>query len=252
MSSYKLNARGVCKTRLARTDGEMRPVEVLRDLDVAVREGEVFAVMGPSGAGKSTLLRLFNRLEDPDRGVILLDDRPLTELPVTQLRRRVGMVFQSPALFEGSVADNVAYGPRLESRSATRCEEDVERLLSLVGLDPSLASRSAEDLSLGQQQRVAIARALANEPDVLLLDEPTSALDPTNTARILELVRGLKGRLGLTVVFVTHAVEQAERIADRAMLLVAGRKIEEGPPQQLVHSPRELTTRRFVAGSLTE
>ena len=253
MSDLKLQASNIHKSRLARrNDGGPQLVEVLRGLDFAVRRGEVFSIIGPSGAGKSTLLRLVNRLEDPDDGLILLDDEPLTAIPVVMLRRRVGIVFQAPALFDGSVADNITFGPALHSRPLTDPLGMAREFLDQVGLDPDLASRSAEDLSAGQQQRVAIARALANGPDVLLLDEPTSALDPTSTTRILDLVRELNARLGLTVLFVTHAIEQAARVADRAMLLVDGRKIEEGPAQQLIHSPREEITRRFVAGTLSD
>jgi putative ABC transport system ATP-binding protein len=149
----------------------------------AVRPGEVFSVVGPSGAGKSTLLRTINRLVEPTVGEILLDGTSAKELHPLELRRRVGMVFQLPALFSDTVEDAVLYGVRLMGKDA-----DVGYLLGLVDLAPSIAGRDPQSLSVGQQQRVSIARALAMKPEVLLMDEPTSALDQAARQRIEDLI----------------------------------------------------------------
>ncbi len=194
---------------------------VLHGVSLAVEAGEIFMLIGPSGSGKSSLLRCLNRLEEPAPGSVLFNETDITTLPVTDLRRRVGMVFQQPAMFPGTVADNLNFGPGLcgRSLSATRIRE----LLAMVTLDPALADKPAAELSGGQAQRVALARALANGPDILLLDEPTSALDPRATHQIEDTLCDLRARLGLTLIWVSHDVEQARRVGDRALLLEAGR-----------------------------
>ena len=160
---------------------------VLRDLDLEIDTGAT-AVVGPSGAGKSTLLRLLNRLADPDAGTIAYRGAPLGDRDVLELRREVVLVPQLPALIEGSVADNVGFGPHLAARPAP----DVERALSLAGLANGFAERDAAGLSVGEQQRVMLARSLALDPTVLLLDEPTSALDETARDAIESTLAGLR------------------------------------------------------------
>ena len=150
---------------------------VLRDVSLAIEKGEVFMLIGPSGSGKSSLLRCLNRLEEPPPGSVFFNGTDITTRPVTEIRCRVGMVFQQAAMFPGTVGINVAYGPAV--RGETLQPERVRELLDMVALDdPGIAEKSAAELSGGQVQRVTIARALANDPAVLLLDEPTSALDP--------------------------------------------------------------------------
>jgi putative ABC transport system ATP-binding protein len=189
---------------------------VLDGLRVAVAPGAT-CVAGPSGAGKSTLLRLLNRLADPDRGVVRYRGRDTREVDPLALRREVGLVPQLPALLEGTVADNILYGPRLAGRSA-----DVSRCLTLAGLDGSFAQRQAASLSVGEQQRVMLARALALEPDVLLLDEPTSALDEASKQAVEATLLALRSELDLSFVFVTHDLNQAKRLADRVLWLQDG------------------------------
>jgi len=186
---------------------------VLNGLDLRLEDGAT-AVLGPSGSGKSTLLRLLNRLADPERGEVLFTGQDVRELDPLELRRRACLVPQLPAPFPGSVADNVAYGPRLCDREA-----DVGRCLSLAGLSADYAAREASRLSVGEQQRVMLARALALEPAVLLLDEPTAALD--EAAR--DAVERALGGLELSMVVVTHDPAQAERLADRVVRLGEGR-----------------------------
>ena len=215
---------------------------ILNDVSIAIRDGGITAVVGPSGAGKSTLLRAINRLIEPTSGEIFLDGEPTSRIDPLELRRRVGMVFQIPALFGDSVEDAVLYGARLSG-------EDVEpgRLLEMVGLSASLAGRDPQALSVGQQQRVAIARALALRPEALLLDEPTSALDEAARTRIEELVTGLNDRLGLTMVFVTHDLAQVERVADHVALLAGGRCEGEWGREDFFSRAGE-RARRYIAG----
>jgi putative ABC transport system ATP-binding protein len=196
---------------------------VFQGLDAELAEGAT-AILGPSGVGKSTLLRLLNRLADPVSGTVRYRGRDLSEQDVLTLRRDVGLVPQLPALLEGTVADNVLYGPRLASRDA-----DVTECLRLAGLEQSFAPRRADALSVGEQQRVMLARALALQPSVLLLDEPTSALDEATKAAIEVTLNHLRDRLGLSLVFVTHDPKQADRVADRVLALGPG-GLREAPP----------------------
>ena len=219
--------------------------EILRGVTFAVQAGEVFSVVGPSGAGKSTLLRTINRLVESTAGNIFLDGAPIEEINPLELRRRIGMVFQLPALFGDTVEDAVLYGVRLAGKRA-----DVERLLGLAGLAPSLASRNPQSLSVGQQQRVSIARALALEPEVLLMDEPTSALDQVARQRIEDLIGQLNKELGLTIVVVSHALDQVERIADRVVLLIDGRSEGEWSKEEFFGKGVGEKARRFVEGEL--
>ena len=216
--------------------------EILAGVDALVPDGEVTAVVGHSGAGKSTLLRTINRLIEPSSGEVYLDGEPTGSLDPLELRRRVGMVFQIPALFGPSVREAVLYGARLAGRDA-----DPERLLEVVGLDPSMSGRAPETLSVGQQQRVSVARALALEPEALLLDEPTSALDEAARRKIEDLVGDLNARLGLTMVFVSHDLSQVGRVADRVVLLVEGKSVGEWEREDFFSEAGE-RARRLIAG----
>jgi putative ABC transport system ATP-binding protein len=186
---------------------------VLRDLTETIPTG-ASAVLGPSGRGKSTLLRLLNRLADPQRGTVRYRGSDVRERDVLELRRQVGLVPQLPAPLDGTVEENVRFGPRLAGREA-----DLPRALALAELDADFAAREARRLSVGEQQRVMLARALALEPDVLLLDEPTSALDPEARDAIERTLLDLRERLSLSFVLVTHDHDQAARLADRVIEL---------------------------------
>ena len=191
---------------------------VVEGVSLSLQAGEITCLLGPSGSGKSTLLRLLNRLADPDTGTVRYRERDVRELPVLELRREIGFVPQLPALLEGSVAENVRFGPDLVRR-----EVDVGAMLALAGIDRSFAERGAGRLSVGEQQRVMLARALALEPKVLLLDEPTSALDEDAKAAVERTLLDLRERLSLSFVLVTHERTQAERLADRTLWLEDGR-----------------------------
>jgi len=190
---------------------------VLDGLSLVLDEGST-CVAGPSGAGKSTLLRLLNRLREPDAGRVLYRDVDVRERDVLALRREVSLIPQLPALLEGTVAENVAYGARLAGRTA-----DVVESLVLAGLDAAYAERDAGRLSVGEQQRVMLARALALEPRVLLLDEPTSALDERARTAVEDTLLDLREQAGVSLVLVTHDLDQARRLADRVLWLEAGR-----------------------------
>jgi putative ABC transport system ATP-binding protein len=189
----------------------------LRGLDLEVGEGAT-AVLGPSGSGKSTLLRLLDRLADPDEGVVRFRGQDVRDLDPLELRRRACLVPQLPAPVEGTVAANVALGPRLCGRRA-----DVPRALELAGLDGGFAERDAERLSVGEQQRLMLARTLALEPEVLLLDEPTAALDEGARDAVERTLLDLRERLGVSMVLVTHDRAQAERLAQRTIEIHDGR-----------------------------
>ncbi len=193
---------------------------ILKNVSLSVQRGEVLVIIGPSGSGKSSLLRCLNRLETISDGTIHYNGKDIHNLPILDLRCKVGMVFQKTAVFDGTVGDNVAYGPMLRNKTLSR--ETILHLMEQASLTDKLIDRDAHELSGGQEQRLSIARALANEPDVLLVDEPTSALDPVITHRIEDILLRLKNENGLTLIWVSHDVEQARRIADRVLLVEDG------------------------------
>jgi ABC-type methionine transport system ATPase subunit len=217
-------------------------VEILKGFDADIPGGVITAVVGPSGAGKSTLLRAINRLVEPTAGEVYLDGEPTSAMNSLELRRRVGMVFQIPALFGATVEEATLYGARLAGRNA-----DARRLLEMAGLGEFFNDKAPQSLSVGEQQRVSIARALALGPEALLMDEPTSALDEAARRRIEDLIRELNGDLGLTIVLVSHTLDQVERVADRVVLLVAGRSEGEWSKEEFFSGPGE-RARRYIAG----
>jgi putative ABC transport system ATP-binding protein len=216
---------------------------VLRDLDVRLPVG-ASSIVGPSGSGKSTLLRLLNRLADPDRGTVIYEGRDVRERDPLELRREVSLVPQLPALIDGTVHDNVAYGPRLAGHSF-----DARSCLELAGLDPAFEDRDAAKLSVGEQQRVMLARALALDPRVLLLDEPTSALDRTARDAVEATLRGLRTRTAISIVVVTHDMEQARRLAEFVVRIESGRVTATGSAEEMLEE--ELDTAIATAEDAT-
>ena len=216
--------------RLSRAVGAKRLVD---GVSVAVEPGEVMAVVGPSGAGKSSFLRLLNRLDEPTGGTVMIDGADYRAIAPPDLRRRVGMVMQTAYLFAGSVAANIAFGPR--QRGEHMSPEQIDSLLARVGL-PGTATRDVSRLSGGEAQRVSLARTLANAPAALLLDEPTSALDETSARAIEELIRDIIRERAMTCVIVTHNRPQAERIAARTMVMESGRLVAIGPTQEVLNA----------------
>ena len=202
---------------------------VLEGVNAAFDRAVVTAIVGPSGAGKTSLLRCLNRLEEPDEGRVLLEGDDIRSLDPTDLRRRVGMIFQTPVLFEGGVRANLTYG--MDSVP----DEKLTQALDAVGIATSFLDRESSALSVGQAQRVCIARALVRRPEVLLLDEPTSALDFKAAARIESLIGTLVDG-GLSLILVTHNLDQAKRVARRAVLVVDGRVVADGTPAETAAS----------------
>ena len=199
---------------------------VLHDVTASFRRNEVSTIVGPSGSGKTSLLRCLNRLEAPEGGRVLLDGSDVVSMDPTELRRRVGMIFQVPLLFPGDVRSNLAYG------LAELDERKMVASLAAAGLDASFLERDARALSVGQAQRACIARALVRDPEVLLMDEPTSSLDKDAAARVEALVGTLVAD-GLSIVLVTHDLAQAKRVGSHALLLVAGRIAATGSPAEV-------------------
>ncbi len=193
---------------------------ILRGVSFAVQPGEVMMLIGPSGSGKSTLLRAINRLLEPPPNSILLDGEDITGLPVTELRCRVGMVFQQASMFPGTVAENIAHAATLHKTILPK--ERIYELLEAVSLSQEFAATDAAQLSGGEAQRVALARTLATSPDMLLLDEPTSALDPHATRQVEETLLRLNRERGLTLIWVSHTIEQTRRVGGNVVLLNQG------------------------------
>jgi phosphate transport system ATP-binding protein len=231
--------------------------QALKQISMAVPPASVTALIGPSGCGKSTFLRSINRLNDLIPGIrhegdLSLDGKSVYDpsLDVVALRQRVGMVFQRWNPFPRSVYENVAYGPRINGvADADSVDEIVERSLRRAAIWDEVKDRlrtSALGLSGGQQQRVCIARALANQPEVLLLDEPASALDPSSTQKIEELVYELKQEL--TIIIVTHNLQQAARASDYTAFFYSGELVEFGPTDQIFTRPREERTDAYITG----
>jgi putative ABC transport system ATP-binding protein len=204
---------------------------IVRGVDLAVAAGETVTVVGPSGAGKSTLLRLLCRLDEPTGGAVYLDGTDYRSLDPIDLRARVGMVPQDPALRDGTVRENVTIGPRLRGESVDPGR--VETLLEQVDLGGDV-DRTVAELSGGEAQRVAIARTLMVDPEVLLLDEPTASLDPEAQAGVERLLRELLTDADRTVLLVTHDQAQVDRIADRVIEFVDGRIRSRGSPREVI------------------
>lgn len=220
------------------------------EVSLDVPAGSIYGVIGRSGAGKSTLLRMAALLDRPDSGRVFHGGQSVAELRGAELRaarRRVGVVFQAFNLFSSrTAAGNVAFPLEAAGVERELARARVAELLGLVGL-PDKADRPVSRLSGGERQRVAIARALALEPAILFCDEATSALDPETTRSVLDLIAELKGRLGLTVVMVTHQMEVVRRVCDHVAVLEAGRLVESGSVAELFRQPRSEAGRRLVA-----
>jgi phosphate transport system ATP-binding protein len=231
--------------------------ERIKGIDLDLQPNRVTAIIGPSGCGKSTMIRCINRLHEEipgarSEGRVLLDDVNLYDpaVDVIAVRRTVGMVFQRPNPFPTmSIFDNVAAGPRLAGMGRADLRRRVQQALAGAGLWNEVSERLSEPatgLSGGQQQRLCIARSLAVDPEVLLMDEPCSALDPTATLRIEELVEQLKARV--TLVIVTHNMQQAARVADRTAFMLDGELVEVGPTREIFTTPSDPRTEDYVTG----
>lgn len=233
--------------------GQSADVEALTGVTLHVPRGSIYGIVGQSGAGKSTLIRCLNLLERPDSGTVRVDGvdvQALSPAELRQARRKIGMIFQQFNLFSSrTVLGNVAFPLECAGLPRRQARHRAEELLELVGLAEKAHAYPAQ-LSGGQKQRVGIARALANNPSVLLSDEATSALDPATTASVLDLVRSLSQRMGLTVVLITHEMSVVKAVCDHVALLEKGRVVEEGPILDLAARPgSRLAAQLFHGGA---
>ena len=222
---------------------------VLRGVTTTFKKGEVVVIFGPSGSGKSTFIRTINRLEDHQRGDIIVDGIELTHdvRNIESVRREVGMVFQSFNLFPHlTVMQNITLAPiRVRKWPRREAEKVAMELLERVGI-PEQAHKYSAELSGGQQQRVAIARALAMQPKIMMFDEPTSALDPEMIKEVLDVMHELASS-GMTMIVITHEMGFAREVANRMMMFDDGNIVEEGTPEQVFDSPREERTKLFLS-----
>jgi len=220
----------------------------VHDVDLTVEPGELAVLLGPSGCGKSTLLRTINRLVEPTSGTVLIDGGDVRDRDPDTLRRTIGYVIQAVGLFPHyTVAQNVGVVPRLLGWDDARTGARVDELLALVRLDPQrYRERRPRELSGGEAQRVGVARALAARPRVLLMDEPFAAVDAIVRASLQEEIARVHSELGTTIVFVTHDVDEALRLADRIVVMNAGRVVQAAEPQTLLEHPADAFVRSLV------
>ncbi len=253
----RANVRDGLAVKLQKLRAFYGDVAQVKGIDLDFHANEVTAIIGPSGCGKSTMVRCINRMHEEvpgarAEGKVLLDDFDIYDpsVDVVSVRRAIGMVFQKPNPFPTmSVFDNVASGLRLASRGRGDLRHKVESALRGAGLWEEVKDRLSEPgagLSGGQQQRLCIARSLAVEPEVILMDEPCSALDPIATLKIEELIDQLKSKV--TIVIVTHNMQQAARVADRTAFMLSGELVEVGPTQQIFTNPSDSRTEEYVTG----
>ena len=230
--------------------------QALKNINLEVCDNEITAFIGPSGCGKSTLLKSLNRMNDLVEGCKITGDFRLDgqdiykDIEITELRKRVGMVFQKPNLFPMSIYDNIAYGPRTHGiKKNAELDEIVETSLRQASIWDECKDRlkkSALGTSGGQQQRLCIARALAVKPEVILMDEPTSALDPISTIKIEELCQRIKN--DYTIIIVTHNMQQATRISDKTAFFLHGEIVESDATQKIFSSPSQQKTLDYITG----
>ncbi|MFP3919222.1 ATP-binding cassette domain-containing protein [Lysinibacillus telephonicus] len=232
-----------------------KKVEAVKDVSLQINKGDIFGIIGFSGAGKSTLVRLVNLLESPTSGKIIVNNYDLnsiTSKQLRQLRRKIGMIFQSFNLFNSrTVFGNVAYPLKLENRSKEEINQRVTELLRFVGLEDK-SDKYPEQLSGGQKQRVGIARALATSPEILLCDEATSALDPETTSEILSLLKRVNEEYNITILLITHEMNVIRSICNRVAVMESGRVIEEGDVYKIFSDPQENTTKNFISTVLND
>lgn len=224
---------------------------VVNDLNLDIQQGELFVLVGNSGSGKTTSIKMINRLEDPNGGRVLVNQRPTTEYNVQKLRWQIGYVLQQIALFPNmTVAKNITLIPEIQGDKGNLAET-AAKLLQEVGLNPQeYAKRYPHELSGGEQQRIGILRAIASKPPIVLMDEPFSALDPLSRANLQSLVVDLHKQLHNTIIFVTHDMNEALRLADRIAIMKDGQLLQVDQPQEILRHPANKYVKDFFKGSL--
>ena len=220
MSTIKFELKYVGKSK--------NGIPILRDINLKFHSGKKYNILGPSGAGKTTLLRLLNRMDDPTTGNISIDDQNIMDIPVIELRKKVGMVFQIPVIFDGTVRDNLMVPYQLGVVENPPDESEIKHVLKLSELNVDFLERKASELSVGEKQRLSIARTLINKPEVLLLDEPTSSLDHASAISLLRSISQLNNLIGITVIMVTHQLAHARSFGGQIIQMDNGLILHEG------------------------
>ncbi|WP_379203402.1 ABC transporter ATP-binding protein [Paenibacillus sp. GCM10012306] len=227
---------------------------VLENFDLTIPSGQIVTIIGPSGCGKTTLLKMINRLIEPESGSVLVEGQEVSTLNPVELRRNIGYVIQQIGLFPHmTIEQNISIVPRLKGEKKKDLVHRTEELLQLIGLDPKqFRSRYPHELSGGQQQRIGVARALASNPSIILMDEPFSALDPISRVQLQKELIKLNEKVQKTIVFVTHDIDEALKIADQVILLKDGFIVQTGTPANLLEEPASDFVREFLGAERFE
>ncbi|MFS0751703.1 ABC transporter ATP-binding protein [Oceanobacillus sp. 1P07AA] len=220
----------------------------VRKFNLQIKEGELVTLIGPSGCGKTTTMKMINRLIDPTEGYIYINDKPVSDYSIHELRWNIGYVLQQIALFPHmTVRENVAIVPELRKWKKKEIDKRIDELLDMVGMDPAtFRDRYPSELSGGQQQRIGVIRALAADPEIILMDEPFSALDPISREQLQEDILKLQNEIKKTIVFVTHDMDEAIKLADRICLMKDGQVVQVGTPEQLMKSQENRFVQEFM------
>jgi putative ABC transport system ATP-binding protein len=221
-------------------------LNILKDISLTIHKNDFMVLLGPSGSGKSTLLRLLNGLNSPTAGEIQFHSEDIFNTNPKELRKKVGMVFQSPVMVNGTVKDNLTIMQKWDKRMEDITEPELVIILEQVGLSATFLDKEAKSLSGGEQQRIALARVLLNKPEVLLLDEPTSNLDPQLAVKILKLICEISKKLDLTVVLVTHHHNTIEKYARQVLFMIEGKIVESGN-RSIIKNPKSTAAQAFIA-----
>ncbi|MEE8340521.1 MAG: ATP-binding cassette domain-containing protein [Candidatus Neomarinimicrobiota bacterium] len=233
--------------KIANINYSVERLNILRDISLTINQKDFIVLLGPSGSGKSTLLRMLNCLNSPSSGTIIFDDKPIADYNIARLRQKIGMVFQSPTMINGTVKENLTVTHKWIKDENNLTDDGLIKILVQVGLTAEFLNKDARSLSGGEQQRIAFARVLLNKPDVLLLDEPTANLDPQLAGKILKLVHQTYQDLELTVIIVSHNHQIIKQFATRAAYLINGKIIEEGNAD-IIDDPKTAPAVAFMAG----
>lgn len=221
--------------------------DVLKDINLQIFQGEIFALVGPSGAGKTTLLRILALFERPEKGNLKFNGMETSG--IVNIRRRMSLLFQTPAIFNRSVFENVAYGLKVRGIDKKIIDKKVREALSIVGLC-GLENQNAPTLSGGEAQRMAFARAIVYDPEILLLDEPTANLDPANVMKIEDIIKWLREEKKTTILLATHNIPQVQRLADRVGILINGELIEVNTKDAIFKDPKDKRSAAFLKGEM--
>lgn len=221
--------------------------EVLKDINLQILRGEIFALVGPSGAGKTTLLRILDCFEHPEKGNVKFNG--METAGIVNIRRRMSLLFQIPAIFNRSVFENVAYGLKVRGIDRKIIEKKVIEALGIVGLC-GLENQKAPTLSGGEAQRMAFARAIVYDPEILLLDEPTANLDPANVMKIEDIIKWLREEKNTTILLASHNIPQVRRLADRVCILINGEVIEVNTKDAIFKDPKDKRSEAFLKGEM--